>query len=68
MALKLDPRCVQALLGLSYIALLQEDYQTAIDSIKTALRFNPNVTIYQKFVEKLIAAVERLENRNEWIV
>jgi tetratricopeptide (TPR) repeat protein len=68
MALKLDPRCVHAILALSYIALLQEDYQTAIDSIATAQRFSNSITIYQKFAEKLIAAVERLENRNEWIV
>ncbi|MDZ7292603.1 MAG: SpoIIE family protein phosphatase [candidate division KSB1 bacterium] len=68
MALQLDPRCVHALIALSYIALLQEDYAAAIDSITTALRFNKNLTMYEKFAEKLIAAVERLENRNEWIV
>jgi len=67
-ALQLDPRCVHALLALSYIALLQDDYPAAIDSITTALRFNRNLSIYEQFAEKLIAAVERLENRNEWIV
>jgi tetratricopeptide (TPR) repeat protein len=67
-ALQLDPRCVHALLALSYIALLQDDYPAAIDSITTALRFNKNLSIYEQFAEKLIAAVERLENRNEWIV
>jgi tetratricopeptide (TPR) repeat protein len=68
MALQADPRCVHALLALSYVALLQEDYQAAIDSITTALRFNKNLKVYEQFAEKLIAAVERLENRNEWIV
>jgi tetratricopeptide (TPR) repeat protein len=67
-ALRLDPRCVHALLALSYIALLQNDYPAAIDSITTALRFNKNLSLYEQFAEKLIAAVERLENRNEWIV
>jgi predicted Zn-dependent protease len=67
-ALQLDPRCVHALLALSYIALLQDDYAAAIDSITTALRFNRNLSLYEQFAEKLIAAVERLENRNEWIV
>jgi hypothetical protein len=67
-ALQLDPRCVHALLALSYIALLQDDYPAAIDSITTALRFNKNLSLYEQFAEKLIAAVERLENRNEWIV
>ncbi|MGH7454491.1 MAG: tetratricopeptide repeat protein, partial [bacterium] len=67
-ALQLDPRCVHALLALSYIALLQDDYPAAIDSITTALRFNRNLSLYEQFAEKLIAAVERLENRNEWIV
>jgi tetratricopeptide (TPR) repeat protein len=68
MALQADPRCVHALLALSYIALLQEDYPAAIDSITTALRLNKNLKVYEQFAEKLIAAVERLENRNEWIV
>jgi hypothetical protein len=68
MALKLDSRCVHALLALSYIALLQGDYQTAIDSIATAMRFGTNLSAYQQFAEKLIAAVERLEDRSEWIV
>ncbi len=67
-ALQLDPRCVHALLALSYIALLQDDYPAAIDSITTALRLNKNLSVYEQFAEKLIAAVERLENRNEWIV
>lgn len=67
-ALQLDPRCVHALLALSYIALLQDDYPAAIDSITTALRFNKNLSLYEQFAEKLIAAVERVENRNEWIV
>ncbi|MCI0698737.1 SpoIIE family protein phosphatase [candidate division KSB1 bacterium] len=67
-ALQLDPRCVHALLALSYVALLQDDYPAAIDSITTALRFNKNLSVYEQFAEKLIAAVARLENRNEWIV
>lgn len=70
-ALQLDPRCVQALLALSYIALLNHDYPAAIDSLSTALRLNKNVQHFQQFdqfAEKLIAAVERLGNRNEWIV
>ena len=67
-ALRLDPRCVHALLSLSYIALLSEDYPAAIDSITTALRFNKNLQAFEQFAEKLIAAVERIGNRNEWIV
>jgi hypothetical protein len=67
MALKLDPRCVHAMLALSYLALLQEDYYTAIDSITMALRLDKNLTTFQKFMEKLIAAVEKLENHSEWI-
>ena len=67
-ALQLDPRCVQALLALSYIALLNHDYPAAIDSITTALRLNKNLQDFEQFAEKLIAAVERLGNRNEWIV
>jgi tetratricopeptide (TPR) repeat protein len=67
-ALRLDPRCVHALLALSYIALLNEDYPTAIDSLTTALRLNKNLSAFEPFAEKLIAAVERLGNRNEWIV
>jgi len=67
-ALQLDPRCVHALLALSYIALLNHDYPAAIDSITTALRLNKNLPDFEPFAEKLIAAVERLGNRNEWIV
>jgi tetratricopeptide (TPR) repeat protein len=67
-ALQLDPRCAHALLALSYIALLNEDYPTAIDSLTTALRLNKNLSAFEPFAEKLIAAVERLGNRNEWIV
>jgi len=67
-ALQLDPRCVQALLAVSYIALLNYDYPAAIDSITTALRLDKNLRDFEQFAEKLIAAVERLGNRNEWIV
>jgi tetratricopeptide (TPR) repeat protein len=67
-ALQLDPRCVHALLSLGYIALLSEDYSAAIDSLTTALRLNKNLQPFDQFAEKLIAAVERLGNRYEWIV
>jgi hypothetical protein len=67
-ALQLDPRCVHALLALGYIALLSDDYSAAIDSLTTALRLNKNLQAFEQFAEKLIAAVERLGNRNEWIV
>jgi len=70
-ALQLDPRCGQALLALSYLALLNHDYPAAIDSLTTALRLNKNaqhLQPFEQFAEKLIAAVERLGNRNEWIV
>ncbi|MDZ7343694.1 MAG: SpoIIE family protein phosphatase [candidate division KSB1 bacterium] len=68
MALQLDPRCVHAFLALSYISILEGHFQAAIEWIATALRFNENLTMYQKYMEKLIGAVERLENRCEWIV
>jgi len=67
-ALQLDPRCVHALLSLGYIALLSEDYSAAIDSLTTALRLDKNLQPFEQFAEKLIAAVERLGNRYEWIV
>jgi len=67
-ALQLDPRCVHALLALSYTALLSEDYSAAIDSLTTALRLNKSLQVFEKFAEKLIAAVERIGNRYEWIV
>ncbi|MDZ7362672.1 MAG: SpoIIE family protein phosphatase [candidate division KSB1 bacterium] len=67
-ALQLDPHCVHALLSLGYIALLSEDYSAAIDSLTTALRLNKNLQPFDQFAEKLIAAVERLGNRYEWIV
>jgi hypothetical protein len=67
-ALQLDPRCAHALLALSYIALLNDDYAAAIDSLTTALRLDKNLQPFAQFAEKLIAAVERLGNRNEWIV
>lgn len=67
-ALQLDPRCVHALLALSYLALLDEDYPAAIDSLTTALRFDKKLPAFEQFAEKLLAAAERLGSRNEWIV
>jgi len=71
LALQTDARCVHALLALTYIALLNEDYTTAIDSLTTALRLNQDhgkLEAFAQFSEKLIAVVESLSSHNEWIV
>jgi tetratricopeptide (TPR) repeat protein len=67
-ALKLDPRASHAHLALSYIALLQEDFYTAIDELSTALRLDKNLEANNPFLQQLIAAVEKRENRSEWLV
>jgi len=67
-ALNLDQRCVHALLALSYLALREGDYSSAIESLATALRLDRNLADYHTFLQKLIGAVERRENRSEWLL
>ena len=67
-ALQLDPRYAHAHLALSYIALLQEELYAAIDELTTALRLDKNLQSYHSFLEKLISAVEKSENKSEWLL
>lgn len=68
LALKFDQRSSHAHMALSYVALLQEDFYTAIDELSTALRLDKNLQAHNSFLQKLIAAVEKRENRSEWLV
>jgi len=67
-ALELDQRCTHALLALSYVALKEENYDAAIESLVTALRLNDDLPEFLAFLENLIAAVERRESRSEWLI
>lgn len=67
-ALNLDQRCAHAWLALSYVALADEDYSMAIEYLATALRLDGNLADFQTFLQKLISAVERRENRVEWLL
>lgn len=67
-ALALDQRTPQAHLALSYVALLQEDFCTAIDEFSTALRLDKNLQENNPLLQQLITAAERRENRSEWLV
>ncbi|MDZ7269110.1 MAG: serine/threonine-protein phosphatase [candidate division KSB1 bacterium] len=67
-ALERDQRCVHALLALAYLALMEEDYSSAIESLATALRLDRNLADYHTFLQKLIGVVERREHRSEWLL
>ena len=67
-ALGLDSRLSEAHIALSYVALLQEDFYTAIDELSTALRLDQSLQPCNAFLQQLIVAVEKRENRCEWLV
>ena len=67
-AINLDTDSYHALLAMAYLAILNEDYHTAIESLASALQLNPNYPEFQDFFEILIGTVEQRENQSVWLV
>lgn len=67
-ALAIDQRTAHAHLALSYIALMQEDFYNAIDEYSTALRLDKGLQGNNPLLQQLITAVEKRDNRSEWLV
>jgi hypothetical protein len=67
-ALAIDQRTPHAHLALSYIALVEEDFYNAIDEYSTALRLDKCLQGNNPLLQQLIAAVEKRDNRSEWLV
>ena len=67
-ALAIDQRTANAHLALSYIALIQEDFYNAIDEYSTALRLDKSLQGNNPLLQQLITAVEKRDNRSEWLV
>jgi len=67
-ALAIDQRTAHAHLALSYIALVQEDFYNAIDEYSTALRLDKSLQGNNPLLQQLITAVEKRDNRSEWLV
>jgi len=68
LALAIDQRTAHAHLALSYIALTQEDFYNAIDEYSTVLRLDKSLQGNNPLLQQLIAAVEKRDNRSEWLV
>ncbi len=66
-ALNYDQTSSHALVALSYLSLRQGEFNTAIESLATALRLGVCASEYQNFLNKLIVAVENREDRNDWL-
>ncbi len=66
-ALQLNPRCVHAFLALGYISLIHGDYDGTIYYLSTALRFDNDLEIYEKFLADLVKSLDKQSGLREWV-
>ncbi len=66
-ALRLNPRSVHAFLALGYIALLHKDYEGAVHYLSTAVRLDQNQESYERFLQRLVSALDQQKGMQEWI-